>query len=261
MLRKIKFSFIIPTYNRGYCISNTIKSVLEQNFTSYEIIVVDDGSEDNTEEVINSINSNKINYVKLKQNVGVNIARNKGADIATGSWLVFLDSDDLIINNALFVIHNLIKKTDCDLLFVACESENGESVSDSFFFEEVVEYKDYLRKKIKGRVFKGEYLPCVKKEVFLSVRFFENIIGGEGLTWLKITKTNKLYVSSKVCRLYNNVNEDRLSVLNKKNIKRILKIRVFDIRTNSLEYLKHAPFQLIKNMLKIVYYSTLLITK
>ncbi len=87
------FSIIIPTYNRAPFIKETINSALQQHYNSFEIIVVDDGSQDNTEEVVNAISSPKIRYYK-KKNRERGAARNFGMKRAKGQYITFLDSDD-----------------------------------------------------------------------------------------------------------------------------------------------------------------------
>jgi len=76
---KILFSIIIPTYNRAHLISKSIKSVLNQTYSNWELILVDDGSEDNTEEIVNSFGDNRIKYF-YKKNEERSIARNYGID-------------------------------------------------------------------------------------------------------------------------------------------------------------------------------------
>src|SRR6185295_8923910 len=104
------FSVIIPTYNRADFIKKTIASVLDQQFKSFEVLVVDDGSTDNTEGVIRSISDPRILYMK-KQNGERAAARNFGIDHARGAYITFLDSDDLLYPNHLqqareFIIQN-----------------------------------------------------------------------------------------------------------------------------------------------------------
>jgi glycosyltransferase involved in cell wall biosynthesis len=86
-------SVIIPTYNRGWIIQEAIDSVLDQDFNDYELIVVDDGSEDNTLEILEAYG--KAIEVLQQGNRGVSAARNRGIEEATGRLLAFLDSDDL----------------------------------------------------------------------------------------------------------------------------------------------------------------------
>lgn len=88
-------SIIIPTFNRGYLILDSLRSIFLQDYSDYEIIVVDDGSTDNTEEVLSSlIEDNKIRYVK-QDNHGESSARNHGILLSQGKYIAFLDSDDL----------------------------------------------------------------------------------------------------------------------------------------------------------------------
>jgi glycosyltransferase involved in cell wall biosynthesis len=89
-------SVIIPTFNRGIYITKTIKSVMAQTYKNIEVVIVDDGSTDNTEDLVNQleVKYNKIKYYK-QQNQGVSAARNYGIDKSTGKYIAFLDSDDL----------------------------------------------------------------------------------------------------------------------------------------------------------------------
>ena len=87
-------SVIIPTYNRAHLIKRAIQSVLNQTVSDFELIIVDDGSDDDTASVVGSCIDDRIIYVKQKQNRGQNAARNKGLERATGYYIAFLDSDD-----------------------------------------------------------------------------------------------------------------------------------------------------------------------
>lgn len=93
-------SIIIPLYNKANCIKRTILSVLTQSYKDFELIIVDDGSTDNSKEIVLSINDTRINYI-YKQNGGVSSARNFGAMKASSKWLFFLDADDILLPNAL----------------------------------------------------------------------------------------------------------------------------------------------------------------
>ncbi len=89
------FSIVIPTYNRAHLIEKTIRSVLSQDFTDFEIIAVDDGSTDATKAVILAINDPRILYI-YQENGERGKARNTGVKNASGTYVFFLDSDDLI---------------------------------------------------------------------------------------------------------------------------------------------------------------------
>ena len=87
-------SVIIPTYNRAHLIARAILSVLNQTFQDFELIIVDDSSTDNTEEVVNNFNDKKIRYIQHKVNKGGAAARNTGIKAAKGEFIAFQDSDD-----------------------------------------------------------------------------------------------------------------------------------------------------------------------
>ena len=98
-------SVIIPTYNRGYVIWETLDSVLNQTYSNWECIVVDDGGDDNTDELIEKYiaKNNRFKYVKRPVDLikGVSSCRNYGVDISKGEFVIFLDSDDILASWAL----------------------------------------------------------------------------------------------------------------------------------------------------------------
>ena len=112
----IKISVIIPTFNREKLIGNSIKSVLNQTLKNFELIIVDDGSTDNTKEVVDKFQDKRIKYIKLDTNQGASNARNIGIKNAKGKYMSFQDSDDIFYPNKLEIqLNNIInKKSDLD---------------------------------------------------------------------------------------------------------------------------------------------------
>ena len=110
-------SVVIPAYNREKTIKDTVDSVLRQTYLPNEIIVVDDGSTDNTRDVVQEIAENcssvKIIYCDQK-NAGAQKARNKGIELAAGEWIAFLDSDDLWVSDKLEQQAKAIQKVNYD---------------------------------------------------------------------------------------------------------------------------------------------------
>lgn len=88
-------SIIMPSYNTASFIKETIQSVLNQTYTNWELIIVDDCSTDNTDEVVDTIKDCRIHYLKNEKNSGAAISRNKALREAKGQWIAYLDSDDL----------------------------------------------------------------------------------------------------------------------------------------------------------------------
>lgn len=120
-----KVSVIIPTYNYGQYIDKSIDSVLSQTYTDFEIIVVDDGSTDNTKTIIETKYGSKVRYFYQK-NKGAPAARNKGIAESVGEYLVFLDADDI------FYPDNLEKKVD----LLDKRKNDGFVYSDGYYVNE-----------------------------------------------------------------------------------------------------------------------------
>lgn len=89
-----KVSVILPTYNRARLLPRAIHSVLAQSYDDLELIIVDDGSEDDTADVVGNIRDSRVRYMRLARNQGISAARNRGLQKASGEYLAFQDSDD-----------------------------------------------------------------------------------------------------------------------------------------------------------------------
>lgn len=119
-------SVIIPLYNKEKTIGRAIKSVLQQSYKDFELVVIDDGSTDNSRKVVERISDCRIVY-EFKENGGVSSARNYGARKASAQWLFFLDADDIMLPDALDSFAcNLEKIKNVEVLVAGfkCE-ENG----------------------------------------------------------------------------------------------------------------------------------------
>jgi len=92
-----KVSVVIPTYNRAHLIGETIRSVLDQTYRDFEVIVIDDGSTDNTCDIVSAFS---VRYHQ-QVNLGAPAARNKGIELSSGEYVAFLDSDDVLLRRAL----------------------------------------------------------------------------------------------------------------------------------------------------------------
>lgn len=110
-------SVIIPSYNRKKYIMRSIQSVLNQTIKDIELIVVDDGSSDNTEEILLKIKDKRFKYIKLEKNMGACFARNIGIQAAKGEYIAFQDSDDCWKKNKLEKQLNALIKSNADLIF------------------------------------------------------------------------------------------------------------------------------------------------
>ena len=141
-----KISVIIPTYNRENLIGKSINSVLNQTYQNFEIIVIDDGSKDNTSKVIKQFHDSRIKYIKLTQNKGGSNARNIGIKKAKGKYISFLDSDDLLYPKKLEKqLQNIInKKSNLDF----CKIKVIFNSTYHYFYPNKRQEKRILRGKI-----------------------------------------------------------------------------------------------------------------
>lgn len=132
-----KLSVIIPGFNNGAFIAETIATVRAQTVAPDEIIVIDDGSTDETESVVKSIVDGRIQYYK-QTNSGVSVARNYGIEKATGEFISFLDADDRWRPNALDVQLRLMQSDPglicCFGNFIRFENDTGRVLPEQFTF-------------------------------------------------------------------------------------------------------------------------------
>ena len=106
--KDIIVSIIIPTFNHAIFLKKSIQSVIDQTYTNWELIIVDNYSTDETESIVNTFDDERIKYLKFKNNGVIAASRNKGVDIAKGIWIAFLDSDDFWKIDKLKTCFNLI---------------------------------------------------------------------------------------------------------------------------------------------------------
>ena len=163
----MKFSIIIPNYNKGQFIGECLDSIINQtlNKENYEIIVIDDKSDDNSLEVIKNYDV-KLFHVDRKMAGG---ARNKGLDNANGEYIVFLDSDDKLVDNTVLErLFNLIDNEDIiNLSYVRESKENNEIVHID------KDMNTSISEKIASSRLLGCPTKCFKASLLENIRFDE----------------------------------------------------------------------------------------
>lgn len=200
----MKFSIVIPTYNRDFILARAIKSVLSQPYDDFEIIVVDDGSTDDTSKLITKFNDQRIFYKFLPVSQGVNAARNVGVKMAIGEWISFLDSDDEFLPNAFNTLSYYLNKVqdDIDIVgYLTLREDNSRQGfrSDNFVWK--IAYPSYEDIALKKDI-SGDMHYCVRRDLFArGFEFPEWINGFETFFWSKIAKTSKfIYVNKEIVR-------------------------------------------------------------
>jgi glycosyltransferase involved in cell wall biosynthesis len=195
-MNPIKFSIIIPTYNRAHLITKTLNSVLEQDYPHFEILVVDDGSTDATQEVVENIQSPKIQYHKIPNGERAK-ARNFGIQKATGDFITFLDSDDILYAHHFSTAQNLIVSHPNDVFF----SLAYEVIDTS---GKVLHSYNQRKGDLNRQLITGNHLSCmgvfVKRDILLVNLFNEqrSLSGTEDYElWLRLASQYRI--------IYNNV--------------------------------------------------------
>ena len=150
-----KVSIIIPTYNRANYIIETIESIQRQTYPNREIIIIDDGSDDNTEELISKIKNEKIKFYKVVRAGIVGKLKNIGLQKASGELIAFLDSDDLWEST----------KLEKQVKALQQYPEAGFCLTGGYNFRTLNEPTDYFFKQKEGIRFDNIFLSCFKSEV------------------------------------------------------------------------------------------------
>ncbi|MEP7263434.1 MAG: glycosyltransferase family 2 protein [Bacteroidota bacterium] len=194
---ELLFSVVIPTYNRADFIVKSLESVLRQTFTDFEIIIVDDGSTDNTEAVIKPFLNDRIFYYKIVNSERA-AARNYGMDRTKGRYITFLDSDDIFYPDYLENAEQALKNYNYPVFFHLAYESWSE-----------VEQKSLIKYSVKNDdiycLIKGNHLSCIG--VFMdnaqtkNFRFNEdrNLSGSEDWElWLRLASRFGLKTFNKV---------------------------------------------------------------
>ncbi len=163
-------SVIIPSYNRAHIISKSIESVLGQTYKNIELIVVDDGSSDNTEKELKKIADDRFKYVMLEKNSGMCAARNAGTNVAKGSYIAIHDSDDIWDLEKLEKQYEHMKITDSDLSFCKMRRINMEG-KEQIVPNEDIEIGDGLYHQLLKGNFIASITIMMKRELANKVEF------------------------------------------------------------------------------------------
>lgn len=165
------FSIVIPLYNKESTILSTVQSVLAQTYEKFELLVVDDGSTDNSLQLVSSIVDQRLRIIR-KKNGGVSSARNKGIEEAKNSYIAFLDADDLWTTNHLSILCQMIQMFPDDVMYY---TRYGSLEQSSNFNLEVKRTESYLFEFLHGNVACSSTV-CLNRKYLLENHLFFNEI-------------------------------------------------------------------------------------
>lgn len=160
-------SVVIPTFNRAYCIAESIESVLAQSYSNIEVIVVDDGSDDNTRTVVESIEDCRVRYI-YQGNAGACVARNRGIDESIGDYIAFHDSDDLWYPRKLELQLGEMRKTNASCCICRMKVIDKDQNSTRIVPSAVPSFE--ISDLLKSNYISTQMLLC-NRECFASERF------------------------------------------------------------------------------------------
>lgn len=248
-------SIIIPTYNRAGTLPRAIDSVLKQDYDNWELVIVDDGSMDNTSEILAGYRDSRITVIKHAQNQGVTAAENTGLDAMHGTWFTLLGSDDEIIPTGLSAMLK-VTQMDPSLDAITCNCIN--SVTGQFSGLGL-NHDQYLGFETMVRYCSGEHWG-ITKSALLEGRRFNEQIPSENILWYKISKQAKRYYLHQGLRIYHTEGDDRISNATfQKSLK--LKKRMFRALLDEKEYIeileRYCPSEYIVVMFNIALVSIL----
>ncbi|MDC1508284.1 glycosyltransferase family 2 protein [Saprospiraceae bacterium] len=223
------FSIILPTYNRRSLLPRAVESVLAQEYTNWELIIIDDGSTDETKEYVIGILNNKIQY-HYHENIGRSASRNRGLEKSKGQYICFLDSDDELLPNYLSCFQHNLNNT-LDKLFLS-----GVGLVGNKSVVKIIPSSN--RSTCIVQCLEGYFnlMPfCFHKSLLLTHRFTESIYYGEDYKFLvPIIAHNQIAISNIVT---SSVHQHSHRTINK----------VFDNISDGYEQFKNSVLKTLDN--------------
>ena len=198
-----KYSIICPVYNTGRYIEKCILSIINQTYDDWELLLIDDGSTDNSHEIISKYLNDKIKYY-YQSNSGSGIARNYGITISQGEYICFLDSDDYLDCDYLKLVNE--KNHECDAICIdTIIVDENENVIKKQIISKYKKYdlKKFISATISGKLPWGGTRRIVKKSIIVDnhIVFSNSKIGEEALFTFKLLSN---------CKVVNFVEEKQL---------------------------------------------------
>lgn len=200
-----KFSIIIPVYNKAEYLERTLKSVLSQSFDDYEVVLVNDGSTDDSLEVMSSMKNHRIKIIN-KKNGGVSSARNAGISNASGEWITFFDADDIMYADALQIYNKLIEDyPQYDVIVAATDqsqkqypSTNEIRIIEDYDYENAASYAKH------GFSLVNTDCICIRRTLLDKVGYFneEYTHGEDQDLWKRLSEASAFIKIEKAMALY-----------------------------------------------------------
>lgn len=204
------FSVIIPLYNKELSIYNTIQSVLDQTFQAFEIVIINDGSTDNSINVVQQFDDKRIRLIH-QDNQGVSAARNRGIEMSKYDWIAFLDGDDLWKEYHLDEILKMMCIFPNEKVYTTTYVySDNRTLFKHYRNEEIFIIENFFRESLKESLIWSSNV-VIKKECFKKVgNFNTQLIRGEDIdVWSRLARCYNIVKSTKVTAIYRVEAENR----------------------------------------------------
>lgn len=233
-----KVSVIVPMYNVGKYITQCIESILNQTYSNIEVILVDDGSPDNSGKIADqyAVKDERVKVIH-KQNAGVSAARNTGIDAAMGDYICFSDGDDYVMPNYVEHLLKLCVDNDAEVAYTIDMFTTFHKEQVSNHFSQVISSEDATENILCYKVPIGVYSKMFKRS-FLNehkLRFLEDVYIGEGFNFNTacFQRANKVVISSEKIYFYRRDN-DASAMTSFKEAKCLMALKAIDIIKENL---------------------------
>ncbi|MGI5084565.1 glycosyltransferase family 2 protein [Treponema putidum] len=230
----MKFSIIIPIYNRSFFIDETLSSILNQTYTDIEIICVDDCSTDESLKKIEpyTLKDKRVKVITHSKNLGPHCARQTGVNNALGDYILFLDCDDALEVFACEYLYDILSKTAYDVLEFAYKHKNKKNLSlpvPSITIDNLFDSLVYFKNPRAGTVWNKVYKKKLLQEAFSKMQSFYSVMGEDLYESIIIAYYAKSYAFiNKPLILYN----DESGISNKQNDLAAVKKSLASIKAN-----------------------------
>lgn len=243
-------SVIIPCFNCEKFVQETLDSIKNQSYKDFEIIAIDDCSNDNTISVLEEYkkNENRLRIYKNINNLGVAQTRNKAVELAKGKYIAFLDADDVWLPNKLEQqVELLINNQEVDLVYTGYTlyDETLQNEISTYHVPTKISYKEILYEN-----FVGLSTVVVKRDIFLEFRMNNSYIHEDYVLWLKMLKNGYVFRGINEPLMKYRVFQGSRNASKMNSLIGRVKILYFEEKINPIAILKYISVYVVKGLFK-----------
>lgn len=246
-------SVVVPCYNHEKYVTETIESIVNQTYKNIELIVIDDGSKDNSVQVIQEL-ADKYGFIFIhRSNKGLSATLNEGISVANGEYISLVASDDVLNHDKIEISMNIFANIDSsysmvvgNAKFIDNDSQPLKLIRKGLEFEDVINYYTYGKNKFDIKtdfgsyksLLTGNYIPAmsctIKKSYLVKCGLFDEEYALEDWSfWLKLSKISKLYFTNHIFANYRIHTSNSIILINKR-----LFLDTIKVLTREYEYCK-----------------------